>query len=282
MVVGYDEAIENLLVCFFGGGNVLIDSEPGLGKTLIAKALSRVLDLHCSRIQFTPDLMPADIIGTTIVQQSRGGKKHFAFQKGPVFTQLLLADEINRATPKTQSALLEAMQERHVSAGGHTYPLDQPYFVIATMNSRETGGTYPLPEAQVDRFLFKLALGRPDLDDLQEISRRGDDGLSSLAPIIDAERALTMRSLVLAVDVPPEVRRFAIEMVLRTNPASDRCVEDARRYLRYGSSPRGVQALILGAKARCAGGRAGHRRSRGCPYRSGARVGPPAYPELRG
>ena len=184
VVVGYGDVIEDLLVCFFAGGNVLIDSEPGLGKTLIAKALSRVLDLHSSRIQFTPDLMPADIIGTTIVQQTRDGKKHFTFQKGPVFTQLLLADEINRATPKTQSALLEAMQERHVSAGGKTYPLDRPYFVIATMNSRETGGTYALPEAQMDRFLFKLTLGRPSLDELQEISRRGGDGLSPLKPMI--------------------------------------------------------------------------------------------------
>ena len=250
VVVGYEDVIENLLVCFFAGGNVLIDSEPGLGKTLIAKALSRVLDLHSSRIQFTPDLMPADIIGTTIVQQTRDGKKHFHFQKGPVFTQLLLADEINRATPKTQSALLEAMQERHVSAGGRTYPLDRPYFVIATMNSHETGGTYALPEAQVDRFLFKLTLGRPGLDDLQEISRRGGDGLAALAPIIDSQRAAAMQAMVLAVDAPPELRRLAIEMVLRTNPASDRSVEAARKYLRYGSSPRGVQALILAAKVR--------------------------------
>jgi MoxR-like ATPase len=250
VVVGYGDVIENLLVCFFAGGNLLIDSEPGLGKTLIVKALSRVLDLHSSRIQFTPDLMPADIIGTTIVQQTRDGKKHFSFHKGPVFTQLLLADEINRATPKTQSALLEAMQERHVSAGGRTYPLDRPYFVIATMNSRETGGTYALPEAQVDRFLFKLTLGRPSLDDLQEISRRDGNGLTALIPIIDSERAAAMQALALAVHAPPELRRFAIELVLRTNPASDRSVEAARKYLRYGSSPRGVQALILGAKVR--------------------------------
>ena len=193
--------------------------------------------------------MPADIIGTTIVQEGTDGRKHFVFQKGPVFTQLLLADEINRATPKTQSALLEAMQERHVSAAGRTWDLDRPYFVIATMNSHETGGTYALPEAQVDRFFFKLLLGRPDIDRLQEISRRsGGAAFAKLTPAIDARRAEEMKALVLAVEAPHALRRFAVEIVLHTNPASDAAVERAKKYLRYGSSPRGVQALILGAK----------------------------------
>ena len=249
VIVGYDEVIEDLLVCFFAGGNLLIDSAPGLGKTLIAKTLAHVLALKSSRIQFTPDLMPADIIGTTIVQESSDGRKHFVFQKGPVFTQLLLADEINRATPKTQSALLEAMQERHVSAAGKTWDLDQPYFVIATMNSHETGGTYALPEAQVDRFFFKLTLSKPDIDRLQEISRRASGtAFERLEPVIDAARAEAMKALVLAVEAPHDLRRFAIDIVLRTNPASREGSERARKYLRYGSSPRGVQALILGAK----------------------------------
>ncbi|MFB3893067.1 MAG: AAA family ATPase [Phycisphaerae bacterium] len=251
VIVGCEDVIENLLICFFSGGNLLIDSAPGLGKTLIAKTLAHVMELHSSRIQFTPDLMPADIIGTTIVQETTDGRKHFVFQKGPVFTQLLLADEINRATPKTQSALLEAMQERHVSAGGKTYDLERPYFVIATMNSHETGGTYALPEAQVDRFLFKLTLGRPDIDHLQEISRRwGGSAMEKLAPVIDGKRAEEMKALVLAVEAPHELRRFAIGLVLRTNPSSKEAVEKARKYIRYGSSPRGVQALILGAKVR--------------------------------
>ena len=251
VIVGYGDVIEDLLICFFAGGNLLIDSAPGLGKTLIAKTLAHVMELHSSRIQFTPDLMPADIIGTTIVQETTDGKKHFIFQKGPVFTQLLLADEINRATPKTQSALLEAMQERHVSAAGRTWDLDRPYFVIATMNSHETGGTYALPEAQVDRFFFKLTLSKPDIDRLQEISRRSDGtAFEKLTPVIDGTRAEEMKALVLAVEAPHELRRFAIDLVLRTNPASPEGADRAKRYLRYGSSPRGVQALILGGKVR--------------------------------
>ena len=249
VIVGYPEVIENVLICFFAGGNLLIDSATGLGKTMIAKTLAAVMGVKSSRIQFTPDLMPADIIGTTIVQETKDGKKLFVFQKGPVFTQLLLADEINRATPKTQSALLEAMQERHVSAGGKTYSLDRPYFVIATMNSHETGGTYALPEAQVDRFFFKLLLGKPGLDELQAISRRGSETLVKLTPIIDGTRAQDMQAMVRAVEATRELRRFAIELVLRTNPVSQEGI-GVKKYLRYGSSPRGVQALILGAKVR--------------------------------
>jgi MoxR-like ATPase len=251
VIVGYPEVIEDLLICFFAGGNLLIDSATGLGKTMIAKTLAHVMGVKSSRIQFTPDLMPADIIGTTIVQETTDGKKHFVFQKGPVFTQLLLADEINRATPKTQSALLEAMQERHVSAGGKTYALEKPYFVIATMNSHETGGTYALPEAQVDRFFFKLLLGKPGIDHLQEISRRASGtALAKLTPVIDGTRAEEMQMLVRAVETTRELRRFAIELVLRTNPVSAEGSAEAKRFLRYGSSPRGVQALILGAKVR--------------------------------
>jgi len=253
VIVGYPEVIENVLICFFAGGNLLIDSATGLGKTMIAKTLAHVMGVKSSRIQFTPDLMPADIIGTTIVQETKDGRKLFVFQKGPVFTQLLLADEINRATPKTQSALLEAMQERHVSAGGKTYALEKPYFVIATMNSHETGGTYALPEAQVDRFFFKLMLGKPGIDALQAISRRGGGGgaaMAKLAPIIDGVRAEEMQAMVRVVETTRELRRFAIELVLRTNPVSRESAAEAKKFLRYGSSPRGVQALILGAKVR--------------------------------
>ena len=249
VVVGYEHTIEDVLVCFFAGGNALIESVPGLGKTLIVKTLAETLDLPFSRIQFTPDLMPSDIIGTTIVMDTEGGDKVFEFQKGPVFTQILLADEINRATPKTQSALLEAMQERMVSVGGKTHQLDLPYFVLATQNPSDTEGTYALPEAQVDRFLFRLRLGFPDIGDLRKI---GDTTTGSkqvkLKKLCDGESALKMQDLVRAVRAPVDAEAFAIRLVLKTHPASHEGSHEAKRFLRYGSSPRGVQGLILGGK----------------------------------
>ena len=251
VIVGHERVIEDVLVCFFAGGNVLIESGPGLGKTLIVKTLAEVLDLPFNRVQFTPDLMPSDIIGTTIVMESDMGEKIFEFQRGPVFTQILLADEINRATPKTQSALLEAMQERMVSVGGTTHKLDRPYFVLATQNPTETEGTYPLPEAQVDRFLFRLRLDYPDMDNLRRI---GDATTGTrevkLRKLCDVERALQMQDIVRRVEAAPEAEALAIHMVLKTHPASREGSTDAKRFLRYGSSPRGVQGLILGGKVR--------------------------------
>jgi len=252
VIVGYENVIEDVLICFFAGGNVLIESAPGLGKTLIAKTLADVLDLDHKRIQFTPDLMPSDIIGTTIVSETEDGKRYFEFQRGPVFTNILLADEITRATPKTQSALLEAMQERMVSVGGKTYDLSQPYFVIATMSPEaESEGTYHMPEAQLDRFFFKLRLPKPDIDTLQVIGQRTTGRLrSSLRRVLTGEQALELQRTVREVRVPEAAERHAVGLVMSTHPETDQGSEAARKYLRYGSSPRGVQALILGGKVR--------------------------------
>ena len=251
VVIGCDAIVEDLLICFFAGGNLLLESTPGLGKTLVAKTLAEVLDLKFNRIQFTPDLMPSDIIGTTIVMETDVGDKVFEFQKGPVFTQILLADEINRATPKTQSALLEAMQERMVSVGGTTHQLELPYFVLATQNPLDTEGTYSLPEAQIDRFFFRLSIDFPGLDDLQRIgdvaSGRRD---VELKKIIGGREALELQDLVRRVEAGPEATAFAIRTVLKTHPASEDGSASAKRFLRYGSSPRGAQALILGGKVR--------------------------------
>ncbi|MBI3829769.1 MAG: AAA family ATPase [Planctomycetes bacterium] len=238
-----------MLICFFAGGNLLIESTPGLGKTLLVKTLSRVVNLKFSRIQFTPDLMPADILGTNIVTEGSDGKRHFEFQKGPIFTQLLLADEINRATPKTQSALLEAMQERRVTVAGKTFDLDKPYFVVATQNPQDSEGTYSMPEAQLDRFFFKLTLGKPKIEALRSISQRASaESDTDLKQVINAQEAETFKEMVLNVEAPKTVRHFAIKLILLTHPSSEMSMEPARKYLRYGASPRGVQALILGAK----------------------------------
>ena len=251
VIIGYDSIIEDVLICFFAGGNLLIESTPGLGKTLIVKTLAQVLDLKFNRIQFTPDLMPSDIIGTTIVMESDTGEKIFEFQKGPVFTQILLADEINRATPKTQSSLLEAMQERMVSVGGKTYQLELPYFVLATQNPLEAEGTYSLPEAQIDRFFFKVTLGYPDLDHLQRIGDvSSGHGEAQLKKIAGGKEGLELQDMVRRVESGPEANAFAIRIVLKTHPASSEGSANANRFLRYGSSPRGVQALILGGKVR--------------------------------
>jgi len=241
VIIGYREAVRDTLVCFFAGGNLLIESSPGLGKTLLVKTLSRVVDLKFSRIQFTPDLMPADILGTNIVTEGADGKRYFEFQKGPIFTQLLLADEINRATPKTQSALLEAMQERRVTVAGKTFDLDKPYFVVATQNPQDTDGTYSMPEAQLDRFFFKLVLGKPEIGDLRSISQRASvSGEVELKPVINGQEAEAFKA----------VRHYAIKLILLTHPSSELSLEQPRKYLRYGASPRGVQALILGSKVR--------------------------------
>jgi MoxR-like ATPase len=249
VIIGYKEIIRDTLVCFFAGGNLLIESTPGLGKTLLVKTLSRVIDLKFSRIQFTPDLMPADILGTNIVTEGADGKRYFDFQKGPIFTQLLLADEINRATPKTQSALLEAMQERRVTVAGKTFDLDKPYFVVATQNPQDTEGTYSMPEAQLDRFFFKLTLGKPQITDLRSISQRASAAEDvELKRVINAAEAEELKNLVLAIDAPKAVRHYAVKLILLTQPSSEMGMDVARKFLRYGASPRGIQALILGAK----------------------------------
>lgn len=250
-IIGCDGIVEDLLVCFFAGGNLLLESSPGLGKTLIIKTLAQVLDLKFNRVQFTPDLMPSDIIGTTIVMESDEGEKVFEFQPGPVFTQILLADEINRATPKTQSALLEAMQERMVSVGGKTHQLELPYFVLATQNPLDTEGTYSLPEAQIDRFFFKLSIEFPDLNNLQRIGDMASgSAVVKLNKIIGGKEALELQDMVRRVEAGKEATAFAIRTVLKTNPASSEGSDNAKKFLRYGSSPRGAQALTLGGKVR--------------------------------
>jgi MoxR-like ATPase len=251
IIVGCRDVIEELLTCLFSGGNSLIESPPGLGKTLIVKTLSEALDLQFSRIQFTPDLMPADIVGTNVIMQDDMGKRYFQFQRGPVFTNILLADEINRATPKTQSALLEAMQEHAVTVGGVRYELQEPFLVIATENHLETEGTYSLPEAQLDRFFFNSRLRSPSLKELREIGRRTTTTQSfTVAKQLNRDEVQEMKREVRGVEVDPAVRRYASRIVLATHPTNETAPENIRRFVRYGSSPRGVQALIIGGKVR--------------------------------
>ncbi|HVZ95169.1 MAG TPA: AAA family ATPase, partial [Phycisphaerales bacterium] len=220
-VVGHEEIVEGVLICLFVGGHALLEGVPGLGKTLLVRSLARALHLDFKRIQFTPDLMPADITGTLVVRDTERGKA-FVFEKGPVFTQILLADEINRATPKTQSALLEAMQERNVTAGGETRPLPSPFFVMATQNPIEQEGVYPLPEAQLDRFLFKLNVGYSSRDELSEILKRTTQGLNSeIEPVIDGQTILAHQALVQRVVIADHVQDYAVRMVLATHPGGE-------------------------------------------------------------
>ncbi len=248
-VVGHEEIVRGVLVCLFCGGHALLEGVPGLGKTLLVKTLAEGLDLRFSRIQFTPDLMPADIIGTNVVVESSDGGRHFSFQRGPLFGQIVLADEINRATPKTQSALLEAMQELSVTVGGVHHSLERPFFVLATQNPIEMEGTYPLPEAQLDRFLFKLKVRYPSARDLVEIIERTTQPLTdpvrkaAVGPEVEA-----MKSLVREVPVPQPVKEYVSRLILSTRPEHEAAPEMVRRFVRYGSSPRGAQALVLGAK----------------------------------
>ena len=248
-MVGCDQAIRDLLVCFIAGGNLLIESMPGLGKTLLAKVLANVLEVKFSRIQFTPDLMPADIIGTNIIVEDDQGRKHIQFQRGPVFTHILLADEINRATPKAQSALLEVMQEHSVTVAGIRHIVEEPFIVIATQSLMDTEGTYSLPEAQLDRFFFKIILPSPDRESLKEISRR-TTGLEvrRVAKVLDAPQVVELRRQARRVSVPAVVRQYASRLILATHPETPGAPPDIARFVRYGASPRGVQALILAGK----------------------------------
>jgi MoxR-like ATPase len=251
VIVGQERVIEETLTAIFCGGNVLLEGVPGLGKTELVKALSRVLDLDFRRIQFTPDLMPADIIGTRIMTTNAAGNYEFEFRPGPIFTQLLLADEINRATPKTQSALLETMQEGSVTTSGTIYQLKQPFFVMATQNPIEQEGTYPLPEAQLDRFLFKVEvpfLNRTELNDvvMRTILKRPVDPQK----LLDSERILGLRKVLDKVVVADPIRDYAVRLVLSTHPGTDFATDEVRKYVRWGASPRAAQALIRAARVR--------------------------------
>ena len=249
VIVGNDDVIAGVMTCLLVKGHVLLEGIPGVGKTKLVQTLADVTHLKFSRIQFTPDLMPGDIIGTNVVREDASGKKFFEFQQGPIFANMVLADEINRATPKTQSALLEAMQENSVSAGGSTHELDQPFFVLATQNPIEMEGTYPLPEAQMDRFLFKLRLDFPGPDQLYNIvDRTTQQAEPDVARVIEQHQILEMRDTARSIPVAKPVMEYAIAITLATHPESDKGHEMAKKYVRFGSSPRGVQSLILGAK----------------------------------
>jgi MoxR-like ATPase len=249
-IVGHEDVVEGTLVCLFANGHVLLEGVPGLGKTLLIRTLSQALQLKFSRIQFTPDLMPADVTGTTIVVEGDHGRD-FQFRKGPIFAQIVLADEINRATPKTQSALLEAMQERSVTVGGVTHQLDKPFLVMATQNPIEQEGTYPLPEAQLDRFFFKLLLGYSSREELATILERTTTGTSpEIHPVLDAETILHHQKLVRRVRVEPIVQDFAVRLTLASHPKGPFATPLVNRFLRFGASPRAAQTLVLAGKVR--------------------------------
>jgi MoxR-like ATPase len=251
VLVGQEEAVDQTLQALFAGGHVLLEGVPGLGKTLLVRTLGEVLDLSFNRIQFTPDLMPADILGTNLVVESAQGRREFQVQAGPVFAHLLLADEINRATPKTQSALLEAMQEQQVTAGGVARRLDPPFFVMATQNPIDQEGTYPLPEAQLDRFFFKLLVGYPTAAELSEVLRRTTEGETARAArVLGRERLLELMRLVREVPVASHVKDYAVRLVLATHPKTPHGAPAANQFLRFGSSPRGAQTLVLAGKVR--------------------------------
>lgn len=250
-IVGLDEIVDSVIGALFLGGHVLLEGVPGLGKTLLVKSLAETLSLTFSRIQFTPDLMPADILGTNLIVEGPHGEKSFHFQKGPIFTHVLLADEINRATPKTQSALLEAMQERTVTVSGQHNKLEEPFYVLATQNPIEMEGTYPLPEAQMDRFLYKLIVPFPSESDLLSIlGRTTTDEVAQPRAVAAREKIREFNHLILQVPVAESVSRLATKLVLLTHPEHPDSPQFIKQYVRYGSSPRGAQSLILTSKLR--------------------------------
>jgi MoxR-like ATPase len=252
VIVGHQAIVEDVLISLFSGGHVLLESVPGLGKTLLVRTLSDALSLEFRRIQFTPDLMPADIVGTNMIfEDPKTGVRSFQFQKGPVFGQILLADEINRATPKTQSAMLEAMQEHSVTSGGTVHHLPEPFMVLATQNPIEQEGTYPLPEAQLDRFFFKVLVPYSSRDELATIlDRTTAQETPQALPVVNTEQILKMQNLARGVAVAPHVQDYAIRLTLATHAQGEFACDITNQYVRYGASPRGVQALILSAKVR--------------------------------
>jgi MoxR-like ATPase len=251
VIVGHSDIVHGVLTCLFVGGHCLLEGVPGLGKTLLVRTLAETLNLDFSRIQFTPDLMPADILGTNMIVEDQAGRREFQFQKGPVFTQICLADEINRATPKTQSALLEAMQERSISIAGHVYKLKEPFLVMATQNPIEQEGTYPLPEAQLDRFFFKLVVGYSTRQELNTIIERTTKGVYVKADkVMDGPEILQWQQLVREVILAPHVQDYIARVTLATHPDGPFAVPITNQYLRWGSSPRGAQTLTLAAKVR--------------------------------
>ncbi len=251
VIVGHDEIVHGVLTCLFVGGHALLEGVPGLGKTLLVRTLAKTLDLDFNRIQFTPDLMPADILGTNMVMETPDGRRAFEFQRGPIFTQVCLADEINRATPKTQSAMLETMQEGTVTVAGTRYELEKPFFVMATQNPIEQEGTYPLPEAQLDRFFFKLVVGysnREQLGTILERTTRGD--LVEPAQVMDGREILQWQQLVREVILADHVQDYIVRLVLATHPEGEFAAAVTNQYIRWGASPRGAQTLALAAKVR--------------------------------
>ena len=250
-LVGQEDIVNNVIIAIIAGGNVLLEGVPGVGKTRLVRSLGKVLELPFSRIQFTPDLMPSDVTGTNIIEKGADGKMNTVFQRGPIFANLVLADEINRATPKTQSAMLEVMQEHKVTVANKTYPIAEPFFVLATQNPIEQDGTYPLPEAQMDRFMFKLLVGFPSVEELADIVNMTQITMDETATaVIDGKTILEMRELAKTVPVAPDVLYYAMRLVARTHPELAGNGEVAKKYIKYGCSPRAGQALITAAKVR--------------------------------
>jgi MoxR-like ATPase len=250
-IVGHEEIIDGVLACLFVGGHALLEGVPGLGKTALVRALADALHLKFSRIQFTPDLMPADVIGTNVIMENAQGNRAFQFMHGPIFAQIVLADEINRATPKTQSALLEAMQEKQVTAGGSLRKLEEPFLVMATQNPLEQEGTYPLPEAQLDRFFYKLLVQYSGRDELKVILDRTTTGHKvDIQPVLDGPKIMMHQQLIRRVVVAPHVQDYAIRCVLATHPSGIFSIPMVNQFLRVGASPRAAQAISLAAKVR--------------------------------
>ncbi|MBN2191595.1 MAG: MoxR family ATPase [Polyangiaceae bacterium] len=251
VIVGNRDVVDGVLTCMLAGSHALLEGVPGLGKTMLVRTLAQAVGLAFSRIQFTPDLMPADIIGTTVLDEGAGGRQVFEFRKGPLFANVILADEVNRATPKTQSALLEAMQEQRVTVGRTTYELDPPYFVLATQNPLEMEGTYPLPEAQLDRFFFKLHVPFPSREELHEIiERTTTEHEAAVDVVLTREEILAMQRLVRTVPVARHVQDYAVRLLQATHPELNCATTKVRRFVRTGASPRGAQAMLLAAKIR--------------------------------